>query len=74
MFGVGRHPLIAGICPTDAPARMVFAATGCFLMAFAVLAAGPLIGCLCMFAVRETSSAVTRNPWATTAMMTRRTA
>jgi sugar phosphate permease len=39
---------------------MVFAATGSFLMAFAVLAAGPLVGCLCMFAVRETSSAVTR--------------
>jgi len=32
---------------------VVFAATGSFLAAFAILAAGPLIGTLCMFAVDE---------------------
>jgi len=32
---------------------LVFAATGSFPAAFAILAAGPLIGTLCMFAVRE---------------------
>jgi len=32
---------------------VVFAATGSFAVAFAVLAAGPLIASLCMFAVRE---------------------
>jgi hypothetical protein len=32
---------------------VVFAATGSFAAAFAILADGPLIGTLCMFAVRE---------------------
>jgi sugar phosphate permease len=34
---------------------LVFAATGSFQAAFAILAAGPLIGTFCMLAVRETS-------------------
>lgn len=41
---------------------MVFAATGSFLMAFTVLATGPLIGCVCMFAVRENLPVVGGSP------------
>jgi nitrate/nitrite transporter NarK len=37
---------------------MVFAATSSFSLTFAILAAGPLIGAFCMFAVHESAGIV----------------